>query len=153
MSAVFRETAATGHVPPTSRPPLDLSAVAALQEIAADVRFWVRSLNLQPWYTLDGQIRVLAEVAPRLGTSDLTALARDVTRWRALALGQAGWTSRPWAPNAACPACASRPGERSGLRIRLDEMTARCLSCRTTWDPNQFRILARMIADSLRTSR
>jgi hypothetical protein len=105
---------------------------------------------------IDGGALTAAEVKQARG--ELDALVYDVARWRVWCRVFAGWETPPWRPHVPCPAtvvrqgatttCGALPGNRAGLRVRLEHpRSAVCLSCDTTWDSAAMGILAGMLGE------
>lgn len=143
------ESGAGGHGVAGSRPAADLAAIAALVLIEQSLSRWLARMgsDVRPSGNLAQDMRALVGALPNRSAHTQRAVADSFTRWVALAETVTGWRTPAWKPDVRCPHCADLPGEDRGLRIQLDMRTARCLSCKRTWDPVTIRLLARQITD------
>lgn len=124
------------------RVPTEIIRVVALQRAAADTV--ARRFDVDLW----ALVGAAAAVDDR---DQVDRLAADVARWRTWCRIIAGWDSPPWRPNVRCPHCDQLPGDRAGLRIRVQLRAAVCLSCDTTWSddgPVPIDVLAEHIRQS-----
>lgn len=127
--------------------PAAQNAISALREIVGMVREAVEPDLLQ-----------LAEHAAGLQGAAPSLLAGEARRWRTWCLVMTGWQDPPLRPYVPCPHCEALPGDRAGLRVRIDAASgsggvlgdasvkaAVCLSCDATWDADTIGLLAEHI--------
>lgn len=144
------EQAGTGA---KSKPTAHIEALDTLVLIDLAAARWVRKLGEDdPGSTIAcvRKLYGLAASAHHCGHDQATKEGREVTcctvhkiekdmrSWWTQARIVSGWDSLPWRPNNTCPHCE----ERRSLRIRPDDKTAVCVSCRETWDASNIGILA-----------
>lgn len=128
------------HGKPAPAAPANLDALDRLQAIQAGIAHWRATLSLPPRDGLD--LHGLVGAAAATDPHTRTQLAADIDRWKLWCLTLAGWRTPPWRPHAPCPQCERMPGDKTGLRVRLDRSTACCLSCGAAWGPDAVGILA-----------
>lgn len=138
---------------PASKPAANLEALDTLLHIDLDAARWVRDMGeddpgdtkacVRKVYALAasahfcGNHKATVE-AQKVTCCTVHAVERDIRRWWTQARIVSGWDMAAWKPNNTCPMCA----ERRSLRIRSDDMTAMCVSCRETWDTGNIGLLA-----------
>jgi hypothetical protein len=131
------------HGKPAPAAPANLDALDRLQAIEIGTATWRARLGQKPLHEgLFGDLRTLVGAAAAAEPHDRRQLAADIDRWRLWCLTLGGWRARAWRPDAPCPHCDTRQGEKQGLRVRLDRSTACCLSCGAAWGPYTVGILA-----------
>lgn len=146
-----------------SRPPGWTEALSLVVEIDQRVARWHPSAPTEP---ADRPVtaRRLWALADRKWTPD------DVRQVRDMARTVQGWVARGtallpthedtqhrWELRAPCPACGETTmlvdaGAGETVRryvLQADRSAAQCLSCATSWAPEQYRLLAAMIGASL----
>jgi len=125
----------------------NLDAVDRLIAISADLARWMSQLKIRrDDRTTKARMRALVGAAARLPHAKLARLTSDVDRWRSWCRVLGAWEDPlPHLPTVPCPQCDTFPGERAGLRIRLDRSAAVCLTCQAIWDENTVGILAEHI--------
>jgi len=124
---------------PAPKAPANLDALDRLHAIDIEVTKWRNLLGGTPRGTLEADLKALVGLTT---AADAVPLAADVDRWRLWCLTLAGWQTPPWQPHAPCPRCDKLPGDRAGLRVRLDQSTACCVSCGAVWGPDVVGVLA-----------
>jgi hypothetical protein len=123
----------------------NLDAIDRYRQIIRAVHDWKRRLGLPARTSLYDDIRGLVGGA---GERE-EPVACAVATWHRWCRLLAGWEDPPWRPHAPCPQCDDFPGQRdghpTGLRVRLDQQTAICLTCEAYWDVATIGILAEHI--------
>lgn len=126
-------------------------AITALRAAAALIR-----ASVEP------DLITIARKAPEYPPETLQILVEDAYRWRTWCRVMTGWQDPPLMPYVPCPQCAAMPGERAGLRVRIDSAggsggitgdaavkAAVCLSCNVTWDAETVGLLAEHIRTTM----
>lgn len=153
VSRSGEEAGATGG---KSKPTAHIEALDTLTLIDLAAARWIRDLGEDDPADTIACIRKLYSLAPSThfcGKQKATIenrkvtcctthnIERDIRSWWTQARIVSGWDSLPWRPNNTCPMCS----ERRSLRIRSDDKTALCVTCRETWTPENLGLLAEHI--------
>lgn len=131
--------------PSTSAAPANLDALDRLQAIETAVATWRTQFGITSRGRLEHDLRGLVGQAAAATPEDRAQLGEDVDRWRLWCLTLAGWRTPPWRPNVPCPQCEHLPGDKAGLRVRLDRSTACCITCGAAWGPDIVGVLAEYV--------
>lgn len=121
-----------------SRPAARLEALDTMVNIDLEASRWVRDLGEDDPLDTKACIRRLHGLHRSASGPTRREILRDVRRWWLQARIVSGWDSPAWRPDNTCPMC----GERGGLRVRLGDRTALCVTCRETWDVTNIGLLA-----------
>lgn len=136
-----------------SKPACHIEALDTLAYIDLAAAAWVRDLGeddpgdtiacIRKLYGLARSAQFCGKGRPTVENRKATcctvhAIERDMRSWWTQARIVSGWDTLPWRPNNTCPMCA----ERRSLRIRSDDKTALCVTCRETWDASNIGLLA-----------
>ena len=128
--------------PAPAAAPANLDALDRMRAIETQVADWLGIFQLPTRGMLEDDLRALVGATATATPEARERLAADVDRWRLWCLTLAGWRTPPWRPNAPCPHCEVLPGDRVGLRVRLDRSTACCVSCGAVWGSDTVGVLA-----------
>jgi hypothetical protein len=123
------------HRQPRSVPPARLEAINAAIQIEAGAAVWVIRVRLIMRQDAPSNIRAL--VGAQTDSDTAADILTDLRRWYGWAATLTGWERPAWRPRAPCPAC-----EQPGLRVRLAQQTAACVSCGAGWTSDTIGILA-----------
>lgn len=143
----------TGANAAKSKPTAHIEALDTLILIDLAAARWIRDLGeddpgdtilcVRKLYALAASAQFCGQPKATIEAFKVTcctvhAIERDIRSWWIQARIVSGWDALPWRPNNTCPMC----GERRTLRIRPDDRTALCVSCRETWDAGNIGLLA-----------
>lgn len=138
---------------PCSRPAANIDALDTYADIDKYASRWIRDLGeddpldtiacIRKLYALAASAHFCGKNKATIEDRKVTCctvhdIERDIRRWWTQARIISGWDIAAWAPNNTCPVCE----KRRTLRIRPDDQTAMCTSCRETWDQGTIGILA-----------
>lgn len=138
---------------PGSRPTASIEALDTLIHIDHEAAAWVRKLGhddpgstiacITKVYSLAASAKFCGRDKAVLEDREVVCcpvhrIERDLRRWWTQARIASGWDTHAWSPNNTCPVCT----ERRTLRIRVDDRTAFCTSCRETWVAGTIGLLA-----------
>lgn len=141
---------------PASKPPAYLDAIDTLIHIDRAAARWVRDLGeddpgdtaacVRKLYALAASAQFCGRGKATIEDRKVTcctvhAIERDMRRWWSQSRIVSGWDTAAWSPNNTCPMCS----ERRTIRIRIEDRTAMCVSCRETWEPGTIGLLAEHI--------
>lgn len=126
---------------PESKPPVEIPALCAYNEIVIAARRWVLSLKMAPRETPESNIRALIGIASKFDIDTLEALLLEVRQWHRQASVFTGTTSRPFQPRITCPICDSR----YSIWINVEKEIAFCKECSTDWVGGEIGDLATLV--------
>lgn len=130
------------HGKPSPKAPANLDAVDRLHAIETGTAQWLTLFDLPSRGRLEDDLRQLVGAAATTDPATREQIAKAIDQWRLWCQTLAGWRTPPWRPNAPCPRCERMPGDKAGLRVRLDRSTACCVSCGAVWGPDTVGLLA-----------
>lgn len=115
--------------PPESKPPIELAAWSAYDDIVTAVNFWVLSIKATLRETVEGNIRLLLGLASRFDLDTLEALYQEMRTWHRWASVFTGTVARPRRLPFACPSCE----QRWTVWVNVEKMLAFCKGCSADW--------------------
>ena len=131
-----------------SRPAASVEALDVLIAIDDEAARWIKKLGQDDHGSTKDVVRRVASLRPSLdwcgtarATKDETGkkivcctrhkLDQSIRSWHTRATIATGWAGRAFAPNNTCPTIEC--GQRRTLRIAVEEETAFCTACHSTW--------------------
>lgn len=132
-----------GRSSPRSKPSARIDAIAAMERVDVESRWWADALGTRSRTRLPDRLRGLVGGAGHsLGLTDERGrtLAKATRSWVSLARVVTGHDSPPFSPHVRCPDC-DRLG---GLRVRLSSRVAVCLECGQSWEDDATGSLQRL---------
>lgn len=125
-----------------SKPVVNVHAMAALQDMQAETRVWVKAIDPRragraDMAALVARLWFLADRAPTLTHERLLTLDFDVMRWWSHARVTTTWGDAPIRPHVPCSEC----GKRGSIRVTTTPTSAVCLECGAAWDQSTIGAL------------
>lgn len=114
---------------PESRPPVELPALSAYNDIVAAVGRWVVSIRAVPRETVESNVRLLVGLAGRFDLDTLEALYQEMRTWHRWASVFTGTVTRPRQLPFSCPSCE----EKWAVWVNVEKMLAFCKECSADW--------------------